>query len=242
MPSIRTPESIATPIKSSSTVITFGASTFNIGAQQYRTLSPLTITKNTVGAGGVDATIQASSLYYLYAVINLGTPSLIGSLNSSLPAGYTQARLVGNFTTDSSSNILSAYAINGYAIEQATIASTTTIANASSAAAVADYRDNYTGKLAAASGHTMLPGGLIIQWGEYTGTLSHGSYYSPTFARAFPTACYQVVVHLTTTVGTPSSAGYSHLSSFNTTGFTFQHGWTAGGSGPGTQRWIAIGY
>lgn len=105
MGSIRKPESISKLAKLTATTLSLPASTLNIGGQQYNTLTSLTLNTATVGAGGVDATIVAGSLYTVYAVLSSGQVYLIASLNSSLPSGFTQARAVGGFTTDASSQI-----------------------------------------------------------------------------------------------------------------------------------------
>lgn len=105
MGTIRKPESIAKLAKLTATTLSLPASTFNIGGQQYNTLNALTLNTATVGAGGVDATIVAGSLYTVYAVISSGQVYLIASLNSSLPSGFTQARAVGGFNTNTSSQI-----------------------------------------------------------------------------------------------------------------------------------------
>ena len=109
MGSIRTIENIARLTKASGTSVTLGASRVNIGAQQFPTTATLTLNTGTVGVGGLDAAIVASSVYYVYAVISGGVPALIGSLNTALPSGYTQARKVGAFTTGATSQVLEAF-------------------------------------------------------------------------------------------------------------------------------------
>ena len=106
MASIRTSEVIQKLIKTSVTTLQLPlGSRINIGGQQYNTLTSLTLNTATVGAGGVDATIVAGSLYYVYAVLSSNQVYLIASLNSSLPSGFTQARCVGGFTTNASGQI-----------------------------------------------------------------------------------------------------------------------------------------
>jgi hypothetical protein len=104
--SIRTAKSIGKLTRTSNTTLTLATSRINIGALQWTTSSILTLTTSVIGAGGVDVAIQASSLYYIYAVIYSGAVYLIGSLNATSPGGFSQAAMVGGFTTDSSSNIL----------------------------------------------------------------------------------------------------------------------------------------
>jgi hypothetical protein len=105
--SIRTPESIAKLVKLTVTTLSLPISRINIGALSYIT-SALTLTLNTsYGPGYLDVAggPAAGSLYYVYAVVSSSTVYLIASLNSSLPAGFTAARAVGGFTTNSSSQI-----------------------------------------------------------------------------------------------------------------------------------------
>ena len=109
MGTIRMPENLAKLTKASTTAVTLGASRVNIGALQYVTTATLTLNTGTIGVGGVDATLAASSVYYVYAVISGSAPALIGSLNASLPSGYTQARKVGAFTTGITSQVLEAF-------------------------------------------------------------------------------------------------------------------------------------
>jgi len=80
------------------------ASRLNIGAAQYNTAA-LTLDKAVVGLGGCDVAVAASSIYTVYAVVSSNTVYLIASLNSSLPSGFTQARAVGGFSTNASSQI-----------------------------------------------------------------------------------------------------------------------------------------
>ena len=102
---IRKPEAISKLAKLTATTLSLPASTLNIGGQQYNTLAALTLNTATVGVGGVDATLVAGSLYTVYAVISGSQVYLIASLSSSLPSGFTQARTIGGFTTDASSQI-----------------------------------------------------------------------------------------------------------------------------------------
>jgi hypothetical protein len=103
--SIRTPDSIAKVTKASVTTLTLASSRISIGALQYTSINSLMLNTTTIGAGGVDVAAQATSLYYIYAVVSNGALALIGSLNSSLPSGFTQGKVVGGFTTNGSSQI-----------------------------------------------------------------------------------------------------------------------------------------
>jgi hypothetical protein len=106
MASIRYPENLAVLTKASSTTATLGASIFNIGAQQYKTTNTLTVNTSVIGAGGVDSTLQASKMYFVFAVLVSGSPALVASTNSVSPSGFTQSRLVGYFYSNATSQIL----------------------------------------------------------------------------------------------------------------------------------------
>ena len=97
--SIRTAESIAKLTKTSGTALSLAASRINVGALQYVT-GALTLNTGTSGLGGMVDALAASTLYYVYAVVSSGSVYLVASTNSSLPTGYTQARMVGYFLTD----------------------------------------------------------------------------------------------------------------------------------------------
>ena len=104
MGSIRTVENLAKPVKLSVSTLQLPSSRLNIGAQQYTT-SALTLNTAVTGVGGVDATVAAGKLYTVYAVVSSNVVYLIASLSSSLPTGFTQARAVGGFTTNASSQV-----------------------------------------------------------------------------------------------------------------------------------------
>jgi ribosomal protein L11 len=107
MGSIRTIESIAKLVKTSVTTLSLPASRVNIGAAQYNTAA-LTLNTATVGVGGVDVAVAASSTYTVYAVVSSSSIYLVASLNSDNPSGFSQARRVGSFTTNSTSQIIEA--------------------------------------------------------------------------------------------------------------------------------------
>lgn len=108
MPSIRTQENIGKLIKTSSTTVQLPAgSRVNVGALQLINTSALQVSTGSIGVGGLDAALTASSVYYMYAINNAGNLALIGSKNSSLPSGYTQARMIGVFYVGSNSNLYS---------------------------------------------------------------------------------------------------------------------------------------
>lgn len=94
-----------------------------------------------------------------------------------------------------------------------------------------------------ASGYQKLHGGLIIQWGTYSGVLGHTSSYTPIFPIAFPNACVKVLTQYgNTTVSTNSGPGYAKIEARGNSSFTFQWGWYSGGSAQVDVDYIAIGY
>lgn len=94
----------------------------------------------------------------------------------------------------------------------------------------------------AANGYFKLPNGLILQWGSYTASFTHGSSYSITFPMTFPNSCLQVVAYPAETESTQSGAVTCPLTAKTTSGFTFQFGATNGGTMSATIRYFAIGY
>jgi hypothetical protein len=105
MPSIRLSESIGKLTKTSTTTVQLAASRINIGGQQYVTFSPINLLLGIVGIGGLDAPAQAWKLYYVYAVASAGAVSLIASTNATAPSGFSSARLIGYFDTNTSAQI-----------------------------------------------------------------------------------------------------------------------------------------
>ncbi|MDE3021845.1 MAG: hypothetical protein KGI54_08300 [Pseudomonadota bacterium] len=93
------------------------------------------------------------------------------------------------------------------------------------------------------NGHTKLANGLIIQWGLYACTGVHGAYYSPSFPIAFPTGCLAVYnQYCDSSIPTSSSGGFCYTTTLAPTYYTFQWGWSTGGTGATNIRWLAIGY
>jgi hypothetical protein len=101
MGQIRSSESVGKLTKTSTTTLELAPSVLNIGAFQYRVSSALTLSLGVSGAGGLDAAISDGT-YYVYAVLANGRPALVGSKNSSLPAGFSLGKFIGKFTVTSS--------------------------------------------------------------------------------------------------------------------------------------------
>jgi len=105
MPSIRKPEEIGALTKTSSTTAALAPSRVNIGGQQYRFSSPLTLSTSVIGLGGFDTPIQSWKLYSVFVVVDAnGQPKLIAS-SEAVPAGYAGARAVGFLDTDANAQI-----------------------------------------------------------------------------------------------------------------------------------------
>lgn len=92
------------------------------------------------------------------------------------------------------------------------------------------------------NGYQKLSNGLIIQWGEYTATMTHGTSYTATFPVAFTNSCLQVDTSVSNTMATVTTVTYCPLTAKTTSNFTFQYGSINGGSYATTVRYIAIGY
>jgi microcystin-dependent protein len=109
MAQVLRPESIGTITKVSNTTLTIGPSVAIIGGQQRTTTSNITITTSTSGANGIDTgVIAANQFYYAYLVISNGVIGGVISLSSSSPTGFPAYKLVGQCTTDGSSNLVAA--------------------------------------------------------------------------------------------------------------------------------------
>lgn len=95
----------------------------------------------------------------------------------------------------------------------------------------------------ASNGYQKLHGGLIIQWGTYSGVLAHTSSYTPIFPIAFPNACVKVACQYgNTAIDTALGVGFEKITQKLTNSFTFQWGWQSGGSAQVDVDYIAIGY
>jgi hypothetical protein len=90
------------------------------------------------------------------------------------------------------------------------------------------------------SGYLKLPGGIIIQWGQFsTMVLTGNTSYAVTFPLAFPNACLNVMTsHYAQAVLGPNTYTFgSDLGSL--TGFSVYGGTNTSGMG---FKWVAIGY
>jgi hypothetical protein len=105
MPSIRKPEEIGALSRTSSETARLAPSRVNVGGQQYRFSTPLTLSVWDIGPGGFDAHAQPWRLYTVFVVVDsLGQPKLIASLES-IPSGYSAARAVGYLDTNADAEI-----------------------------------------------------------------------------------------------------------------------------------------
>jgi hypothetical protein len=99
---------------------------------------------------------------------------------------------------------------------------------------------------ASLNGYQVLPGGLIMQWGEYTDAdIAHGEDFSVTFPIPFPNALLQLngqpndnAVDVTNN----NMAAYQRFITSDTSGFTAEVGSDGGGSMNMTFQWNALGH
>jgi len=96
-----------------------------------------------------------------------------------------------------------------------------------------------TKDLTADDGYLMLPGGLIVQWGE-TGSIASQGSTSITFALEFPSACFGLVGNASFNHNTSLGATSSAITFFSksTTGATVEHGFN---ETVDSIFWIALG-
>lgn len=97
-------------------------------------------------------------------------------------------------------------------------------------------------KSLATSGYQKLPGGLIVQWGQFnkaTGDVLDDTFYSVTFPMTFPNAVYSIAASNT---GAIASKSFSTVTGNHTTsGFSVAWKGPAGTNAAGV-NYIAIGY
>lgn len=88
-----------------------------------------------------------------------------------------------------------------------------------------------------ANGYKKLPGGLIIQWGKYAGSVAaNGSSPAQSFPVAFPNAVLVAVIGENSTDISDSGFGWSYTA--NTSSITLYNGSASARSGA---TWIALG-
>ena len=83
------------------------------------------------------------------------------------------------------------------------------------------FADEFGASLSA-NGYQKLPSGLIIQWGNVSGSFTSGTYSGPTFPITFPNECF--LVHMQVGVGSPlNGGGTANLLSKTTATFSFYY-------------------
>lgn len=93
-------ENIGDLTKLSATSVRLAPSVVTVGGQQFST-GILDCDLTTNGAGGLDiGSEQSGKYYYVYAVLDSGSPALICSLSNIKPTGYTSYKKVGAFVND----------------------------------------------------------------------------------------------------------------------------------------------
>lgn len=96
--------------KTSNTVATLpSGSVLTIGNTRQTLSSNLTIDTSIIGLGGTEAAIASKTLYYVYAVLDNSTVSLIASIDEVKPSAYSLYKKVGAFYTDGNSDIFKVY-------------------------------------------------------------------------------------------------------------------------------------
>ena len=92
------------------------------------------------------------------------------------------------------------------------------------------------------NGYSILPNGLVMQWGFDSTAISEGSY-AVTFPIAFPTACLNLTSTLANSAASNASDMIIQVVSFTTTTGTFyaQHPSGGGAGNPNGFYWFAIG-
>jgi hypothetical protein len=90
--------------KTTQTTLTWLAGSYiRIGGQAYSVNYNLVLDITTdIDTGS----LSANKIYYIYAIVVGGTVSLVFSLSSSQPSGYSSYRKLGSFLTDGASEIL----------------------------------------------------------------------------------------------------------------------------------------
>lgn len=172
---------------------------------------------------GSNTTQIATTAFVTAATGTLGTMASQNANAVAITGGTVAATFTGNLTGNVTGNV--------------TGSSGSCTGNA---ATVTDgvVTANFTGsnQSKATNGYQKLPGGLIMQWGTYSGH-SGWSSVNVTFPIAFPTAT--VNVHTTIQAGQlGNTEGALTVNSVSTTGFTS----TSGFSGAFSVYYLAIGY
>lgn len=89
----------------SSTELSLPASRLTIGGLQYDTLE-LNLDISIDGVGGLPGGAGADTLYYVYAVLDTGSPALVASSSNEKPVGFNSYKKVGAFITGHDNLIL----------------------------------------------------------------------------------------------------------------------------------------
>jgi hypothetical protein len=153
-------------------------------------------------------------------------------LMRSRPSGWTRIWTAGN---DGAGSGLDADLLDGR--------DATSFANASHTHVAADIEPAFAARSLAATGYQLLPGGLMLQWGQvraFAGSEGVGPYV------AFPTAFAEAPFSITCTPANPGNSNVRDIAVQTTSrtvdGFnTFYQGEGAGGDQTDGFDWIAIG-
>lgn len=109
------------------------------------------------------------------------------------------------------------------------------------------FADEFGASLAT-SGWQRLPSGLIVQWGQGSGTTNAGSSTTTTFPLAFPSSCFQALAVANTPNGTDNMFVGGVSKNVSSASFTWMRpsGGSPGATGPGSGvsvswSWFAVG-
>ncbi len=192
------------------------ASTANVAAAQAAAISTSESYTNTVVAGlattaSVTAGVAAAEAYTNAVAAPLATAA-------SVTAGVTAAEAYAASVANTAATNAEAYAV---AQDVTNLAAAKTYANGTSSLA--------------ANGWTMLPNGLILQWGQMAGQATNSPVV--TMSRSFPTVCYSVTVTtISPTVGNASITNVAALPAAGALSFTLNTSTKSSGA-----SWFAIG-
>jgi len=91
------------------------------------------------------------------------------------------------------------------------------------------------------NGYSYWPNGVIFQWGQYSFTGSHGSYYNIYYPIVFPITCRQIVSYITNTANSTHAIVHCPMTAMYNNYFQVQYGSQNGAAYGVTLRYIAIG-
>lgn len=146
-------------------------------------------------------------------VNSLGATSIKYADGSSLAAGALVSGVIYTATYNGTDFIVDATAA------PASVAETLAGTDVAKFLTAAGFAGNSS---ASANGYIKFPGGITLQWGATSTSITGESDHSVTFATAFSTACYACVCLANNPAGSSGNDGFPQLKSMSTTGATFR--------------------